>query len=58
VEGGEKYVAVCLVAAGTTIAAALVIAVDAEVNAEMGVAIFTSSNGEVWLINDSGVRME
>jgi len=39
-------------------AAALVIAVGAEVNAEMVVMIFTSSNGEVWLINDSGVRME
>ena len=36
--------AVCLVAAGTTMAAALVIAVGAEVNAEMGVVIFTSSN--------------
>lgn len=43
-ERGEKYVAVCLVAAGTTMAAALVIAVGAEVDAEMGVMIFTSSN--------------
>jgi len=39
-------------------AAALVITMDAEVNAEMGVVIFTSSNGEVWLIKDSGVRTE
>jgi hypothetical protein len=40
-------------------AAALVITVDAEVDAEMGVVmIFTSSNGKVLLINDSGVRVE